>query len=194
VLELAHLFAPLKGRLRRTIRLMAFACEELGVLGSTKYVEAHRGEMNNIALMINLDGAVGGGRKGFTYSGLEDVEALLKKIAQETGYALQLSDRVVTASDNFPFFMEGVPSIMMMAKEHDRALGRGFTHTAMDTLEKVNERDMKECAMVAARALLRLAVSPDSIGRHRAPDEIKEILIAQELEEALRAQGKWKFA
>ena len=194
VLELARLFVPLKGQLRRTIRLMAFACEELGVLGSTEYVKKYRGEMKNIALMINLDGAVGGGRKGFTYSGLDDVEALLKKIAKETGYALKLSEKVVTASDNFPFFMEGVPAIMMMAKENDRALGRGFTHTAMDTLDKVHERDMKECAMVAARALLRLAASPDSIGRHRKPEEIKEILIAQELEEALRAQGKWQFA
>ena len=65
VLELARLFAPLKGQLRRTIRLMAFACEEMGVLGSTEYVKKHRGEMKNIALMMNLDGAVGGGRKGF---------------------------------------------------------------------------------------------------------------------------------
>jgi hypothetical protein len=48
--------------------------------------------------------------------------------------------------------------------------------------------------MVAARALLRLATSADSIGRHRKPEEIKAILIAQELEEALRAQGKWQFA
>jgi hypothetical protein len=82
----------------------------------------------------------------------------------------------------------------MFAKDHDRALGRGFGHTAMDTLDKVNERDMKECAMVAARVLLPLAASADSIGRHRTPDEIKAILIAQQLEEALRAQGKWRFA
>ena len=64
VLELARLFAPLRGQLRRTIRLMAFACEELGVLGSTEYVKKHRGEMKNIALMVNLDGAVGNGPRG----------------------------------------------------------------------------------------------------------------------------------
>lgn len=194
VLELARLFAPLQGQLRRTIRLMAFACEELGVLGSTEYVKKHRAEMQNIALMINLDGAVGSGRKGFTTSGLDDVEALLKQIAQESGYALKLSEKVVTASDNFPFFMEGVPAITMFAKETDRALGRGFGHTAMDTLDKVNARDLKEGAMVAARVLLRFAAHLDSIGRHRTPAELKEILIAQDLEEALRAQGKWPFA
>ena len=89
--------------------------------------------------------------------------------------------------------MEGVPAIMMLAKPSDRALGRGFSHTAMDTLDKVNERDMHECAMVAARVLLRVAQSDHAYPRHRAPDEIKQILIAQDLEDALRAQGKWKF-
>ena len=115
-----------------------------------------------------------------------DVEA----IAKETGYALKLGEKVVTASDNFPFFMEGVPAITMLAKDNDRALGRGFAHTAMDTLDKVNERDMKECAMVAARVLLRLAARRGFVGRHRKPEEIKEILIAQELEEGLRAAGQ----
>jgi aminopeptidase YwaD len=192
VLELARLFAPLRGQLRRSIRLIGFACEELGVLGSTQYALSHRNEMKDMAMMINLDSAVGGGPKGFTYSGMDDVEALFKRIAKETGYVLKLSDRVVTASDNFPFFMEGVPAVMMTAKADDRGLGRGFGHTAMDTLDKVNERDMKECAMVAARVLLRLA-QIETLPHHCTPEEIKAILIAQDLEQALRTQGKWLF-
>ncbi len=192
VLELARLFAPLRGQLRRSLRFIAFACEELGVLGSTEYVGHHLGEMNQIALMINLDSAVGGGPKGFTYCGIEELEAVFKGIAKETGYALKLSEKVVTASDNFPFFMEGVPAVLMTAKTDDPALGRGFGHTAMDTLDKVNRRDMHECAMVGARALLRLAQC-ETLPRRRTPAEIKAILISQELDEALRAQGKWKF-
>jgi len=105
-----------------------------------------------------------------------------------------LSERIVTASDNFPFLMAGVPSIAMLSKENDRAMGRGFGHTAMDTLDKVSERDMKECAMVAARVLLRLAQEQGPIGRRRTPDEIKALLVAQELERPLRAQDKWPFA
>jgi Zn-dependent M28 family amino/carboxypeptidase len=194
VLELARLFGPLKGQLGRTIRLMGIACEELGVLGSTKFVDKHRGEMEQVALMLNLDSAVGNGPKGFNCSGLDDVETLLWRIAQESGYPLRLNERIVTASDNFPFFMAGVPAICMFAKENDRALGRGFGHTAMDTLDKVSERDMKESAMVAARVLLRLALAEGSIGRHRTPEEIKAILIAQGLEQPLRAQNKWPFA
>lgn len=193
VLELARLFGPLRGQLKRTIRFMSIACEELGVLGSTKYVENNRGKLNDIALMINLDGAVGNGSKGFSTSGLDDVESILRKIAKETRYPLKLTEKVVTASDNFPFFMEGIPAIMMIAREDNRALGRGFGHTAMDTLDKVNERDMKECAMVATRVLLRLAEGDKPIGRKRTPDEIKAILVSQDLEQPLKAQDKWPF-
>jgi Zn-dependent M28 family amino/carboxypeptidase len=194
VLELARLFAPLCGQLHRTIRFMGIACEEMGVLGSASFVETHPDQMASIAMMINLDSAVGNGPKGFHYSGLEEVQTLLKRIAQATGYSLRLSERIVTASDNFPFFMAGVPSIAMLSKENDRAMGRGFGHTAMDTLDKVSERDMKECAMVAARVLLRFAQEEGPIGRHRTPDEIKALLVAQELERPLRAQDKWPFA
>ncbi|MBI5032036.1 MAG: M28 family peptidase [Chloroflexi bacterium] len=193
VLELARLFGPLRGQLKRTIRFMGIACEELGVLGSTKYVENNRGKLNDIELMINLDGAVGNGAKGFATSGLDDVESILRKIAKETRYPLKLSEKVVTASDNFPFFMEGIPAIMMTAREENRTLGRGFGHTAMDTLDKVNERDMKECAMVAARVLLRLAEWDKPIARRRTPDEIKAILVSQDLEQPLKAQDKWPF-
>ncbi len=194
VLELARLFAPLKGQLKRTIRFVAFACEELGVLGSTEYVKQHLGEMNNVVFMMNLDSGVGDGPKGFTFTGLDDVETFLKGVAKETRYALRLREKIETASDHFPFFMEGVPAVMMLARPSDRAIGRGFTHTAMDTIDKVNERDMHECAMVAARVLLHSAQSERVYPRHRTPDEIKQILIAQDLKDALLAQGKWKFA
>jgi hypothetical protein len=63
----------------------------------------------------------------------------------------------------------------------------------MDTLDKVDVRDMKECAMVAARVLLRLAQTEGRIAHHPTPDEIKSILVAQDLEKALRAQDKWPF-
>ena len=193
VLELARLFAPLRGQLKRTIRFMGIACEELGVLGSTLYVEKYHGKLNDLALMINLDGAVGNGAKGFSTSGLEEVETILKSIARETRYPLRLTEKIGTASDHFPFFMEGIPAISMIAREDNRALGRGFSHTAMDTLDKVSERDMKECVMVAARVLLRLAQRDTPIGRHRTPEEIKQLLIAQDLEQPLRAQDKWHF-
>lgn len=57
----------------------------------------------------------------------------------------------------------------------------------------MSEVELRESAMVAARLLLRLADHQDTIGRKRTADEIKQILLDHDLEESLKAQGKWPF-
>ncbi|MGD2177408.1 MAG: peptidase M28, partial [Anaerolineae bacterium] len=72
-------------------------------------------------------------------------------------------------------------------------LGRGFGHTRADTLDKVDEVELRESAMVAARLLVRLANHGESIGRKRTTEEVKQILLDHGLEEPLKAQDKWPF-
>jgi Zn-dependent M28 family amino/carboxypeptidase len=99
----------------------------------------------------------------------------------------------VTASDNFPFFMLGIPSICMFARPENPGMGRGFSHTSADTLDKVAEVDLKASVMTISRMLARLANYEGSLGARRKPDEIKQILVDQGLEQPLRAQDKWSF-
>jgi Zn-dependent M28 family amino/carboxypeptidase len=194
VLELARILAPLRGLFRRTIRLIAFDAEELGVLGSGEYVKAHMNELGNVSLMLNLDGAAGPVEShGFTTEGFKDTEAILRTYAKDFGYPLALRDRVQTASDNFPFFMQGIPALMMLARTENPALGRGFGHTAADTLDKVAEVDLKASTMTVARMLPRLADHNGSLGARKSRDEIRQILVDQDLERPLRAQDKWPF-
>jgi Zn-dependent M28 family amino/carboxypeptidase len=108
------------------------------------------------------------------------------------GYPLSLRDRVNTASDHFPYFLRGVPSASLFA-DRPPGLGRGFGHTRADTLDKVDEVELRESAMLAARLLLRLANHGDPIGRRRTKDQVKQILLDHNLEEPLKAQGKWPF-
>jgi Zn-dependent M28 family amino/carboxypeptidase len=108
------------------------------------------------------------------------------------GYPLELSDRVGTASDHFPYFVRGVPVASMFA-HRPPGLGRGFGHTMADTLDKVSEVELRESAMVAARLLLRLANHQEAIGRRRSQDEVRQILLDHDLEEPLRVQDKWPF-
>ena len=194
MLELARLLAPLQNQFKRTIRLIAFDAEELGVLGSQEYVNNHRGEFGNVALMINLDGAAGPvATHGFQTGGFQDTEAVIKSYAKDFGYPLSLKDRIVTASDNFPFFMEGIPAICMSARAENPGMGRGFGHTAADTLDKVVEVDLKASVMTIARMLARLANHDGSLGARKNRDELKKILVEKELERPLRAQDKWPF-
>jgi len=193
LLELARIFAPLAGQLRRTIRFVCFAVEELGVLGSTQYVQAHEDELDEVALMVNLDGGVAGGLGGFFLNGFEELRPLLQGYIREMRYPLNLLDRIPTAADHFPFVLAGIPSLMSRSRSRSFKEGRGFGHTAADTLDKVEERDLHEAAMTAARVLLRLAQEPGSLGRRRSRPEVRQMLIDHDLEHPLRAQDKWPF-
>jgi len=194
VMELARVFAPLGGQLRRTLRFETYAAEELGVFGSTTYVNAmSEAEVASVDFMLNLDGGALGSGRGLALQGLSELSPLFSGFVREMGYPLELNNRVGTASDHFPYFMRGVPVASMFARRPP-GLGRGFGHTMADTLDKVDEVELRESAMVAARLLLRLANCPGAIGRRRSLDEIKAIMLDHDLEEPLRAQGKWPFA
>jgi aminopeptidase YwaD len=192
-LELARAFAPLRGQLSRTLRFIAFAVEELGVLGSTEYVKKHRQELGPVSLMLNLDACVGSGPVVFLLNGFEELRPLLEDFAADMRYQLGLKQKVVTASDNFPFVMQGIPAINLVRRGTDPRLGRGYGHTAADTLDKVSEVDLRESAMVAARLVLRATSHEGLLGRRRSREEVRDMLIGQDLEEPLKAQDKWPF-
>ncbi|OQY21272.1 MAG: hypothetical protein B6I34_07555, partial [Anaerolineaceae bacterium 4572_32.1] len=193
VMELARVFAPLAGKLRRTLRFETYAAEELGVFGSTTYVNSMSDDdLASVDFMLNLDGGALNSGRGLALQGLDELRPLFAGFVQEMKYPLELSNRVGTASDHFPYLLRGVPAASMFARRPP-GLGRGFGHTAADTLDKVSEVELRESAMVAARLLLRLASHNGSVGRKRSPDEIRQILFDHDLEEPLKAQGKWPF-
>lgn len=193
LMELARLFAPLAGKFRRTLRFIAFAVEELGVLGSAEYVRMHAGETDDWALMVNLDSGVGSGPHGFIMNGFSELGPILDEVSQDMGHPLTVNERIVTAADNFPFFMAGVPAINLLGETPQPSAGRGYGHTAADTLDKVNQVDLKTSAAIMARILLRLANYEGELGRHRSRSEIRQMLMDQDLERPLRAQDKWPF-
>jgi Zn-dependent M28 family amino/carboxypeptidase len=197
VMGLARIFAPLGEYLRslgsRTLRFEAYAAEELGVLGSTRYVGSMSDEeVAEVDFMLNLDGAALGSHRGLGLQGLEELPSLFGAFAREMGYPLRLSNSVSTASDHFPYLMRGVPAAFMGARRPS-GVGRGFGHTRADTLDKVDEVELRESAMVAARLLLRLATVEGAIGRRRTAEEMRQLLLDHDLEEPLKAQGKWPF-
>lgn len=193
VMELARVFAPLAGQLRRTLRFETYAAEELGVFGSTTYINATSdADLAPVDFMLNLDGGALGSGRGLALQGLDELRPLFAGFTRQMGYPLELSNRISTASDHFPYFLRGVPVASMFARRPP-GLGRGFGHTAADTLDKVDEVELRESAMVAARLLLHLADYKGAIGRRRSSKEIKEIMLTHDLEEPLRAQNKWPF-
>jgi Zn-dependent M28 family amino/carboxypeptidase len=196
VLETARVFASLAGQLQRTVRFEAYAAEELGLLGSTSYVDGMSdSELSAVDFMLNLDAGALGSMRGLALQGLDDLFPLFAGFAHDMGYPLELSPRVITASDHFAYFKHGVPVASLFARREpglDRDfLGLGFSHTAADTVDKVSEAELRESAMVAARLLLRLADYKGEIGRNRTSDEIRQILLSADHTGTHAGQHDW---
>ncbi|HPD16308.1 MAG TPA: M20/M25/M40 family metallo-hydrolase [Planctomycetota bacterium] len=188
VLEAARLLAPHRARLRRTVRFVCFGAEEVGLRGGHAYVERHRSEMARTRLMVNVD-CIGSERgKGFDFQCWSEAKAPLAAMASEMRQEIVFAARPNPYSDHFPFMVAGVP-VCMLGNVGGAPKGRGYGHTAADTLDKVSRADLREAAALLARSLVRFANDRAWALRHRNPAEIRRALDRYELIDVMKTEG-----
>ena len=182
---------------QRRLRFCFFAAEEIGLLGSWNYVRRHADDLSQSRFMLNVD-AVGRGQPGsesLTLVGCPDLAPYLSEQYEAAGARLKVRERSSTASDHFPFVVQGIPAGMLGSTEPPSAasglVGRGWGHTIADTVDKARPESLQSAATFTARLLLRAANDPDWPGQQRSPQEVEA-----ELEEAghlaeLRQVGRW---
>jgi aminopeptidase YwaD len=124
-LELARVFKE-RGS-KRTMRFVAWGCEELGLLGSREYAKRLREaseaakkadeeattELDNTVLCLNLD--VHGGLIGTNSAkvlGPPELTAAVKLLSKEKGVVFSVSEAVYS-SDGTPLSAVGVPSVSL---------------------------------------------------------------------------------
>ncbi|MFQ6053658.1 MAG: M20/M25/M40 family metallo-hydrolase [Candidatus Bathyarchaeia archaeon] len=197
-MELARVLKKYEGRFKRSIRFICFACEEIGVTGSTCYVDKHQKEMKDIAIMINLELGGLANKEGtqhiaFTVYQPPELKEMLEAFSEEIQYPLTISTGTSAASDHWPFYMQGVPTITGGAEPSPQRLivGRGWGHTTADMMDKVDPRNLQEGAMVLARLLIRLANQEGRIAEHTGLDEIIKHLEETGMRKTLEIQRKW---
>ncbi len=134
-----------------TVRFIGFGSEELGLIGSRRYVASlSEEEIDGIIAMFNFD-ALGSGRQAGV---LGDIE--LTTLAIEQADAMGISVRAGgglqrRGSDHMNFSQAAIPVLMFYAPDFSRI------HTASDKLEFVNPALLGDAAELAL-AMLR---SPD---------------------------------
>jgi Zn-dependent M28 family amino/carboxypeptidase len=64
-------------------------------------------------------------------------------------------------SDHAPFVEKGIPAIWQLSKVAPGVFNRGWGHTSADTLDKIDERELREAAMMAGMIVLRLIFSEE---------------------------------
>ena len=158
-------------RPRRTLTMIGFAVEEVGLWGSTAYTVAHADEMEAVAGMMNLDSVASAYPAKRTIWTDEAMESLAVDAAKAQGWEPEVvfDARQFAFSDNTPFTDAGVPAgwIWQFPPIHP------YYHTSGDVRERVDPTDVAETAAVTAHVVRRLALDLSlDLGRaHRMQDD-----------------------
>ena len=162
-MQTAQLLKQLHLRPKRTIRIIAWMNEENGTRGARAYAEDHKADLANHFAAIESD--LGAGHPlGFYAQGKPELLTLLQPLStilqsQGAGVTRLVEE---TGSDVAPLGEAGVPTF---APIQDARTYFNYHHTAADTLDKVNPRELQEnCALVAALAYT-LANMPQTLPR-----------------------------
>lgn len=175
VVETARLLAQVEGELDTGVRFVTFGAEEMGLRGSTQMAQSR--SVQETAAVVNLD-AIGGSRDiGVSTHGFDELGAAFEAAGDDLGVPVQVTDDVEPHSDHWPFVKHGVPGVMVHTMTG--AGERGWGHTHADTLDKLDQRDLRELVVPIAAAVLELATG-----------ELAEAAVDPEtIEERAREQG-----
>jgi hypothetical protein len=157
VLELARYFSK-QPKQKRGILFMTFAGEELGLLGSSWYVNHPILPLENAVTMLNMD-MIGRIREGKVYvngSGTgSTLTALVKEIPPPTGLHFDLSEQTgYGGSDHMSFTLKNVPVLFFFSGLH------GDYHKPSDTADKIDAADAAKLLDYVAQVAVRLGDDP----------------------------------
>jgi carboxypeptidase Q len=162
-MQAVQLIKQLRLRPRRTVRVVLWMNEENGLRGARTYAIDHKDELSSHFAAIEAD--IGSGRPlGFVASGKPEILTMLQPLAtilQSQGAGItQLVPE--TGADISVIQAAGVPTF---APLQDTRTYFNYHHTAADTLDKVNRRDLQENCAVVAALTYTLANMPESLPR-----------------------------
>lgn len=176
-LEVGRVLAPFAGQLKRTVRIICFGYEELGLGGSWKHAERYTDPSSNEKLLfvMNLDGAGRGqgGQECINTTSDLAMKEYFERWADENYYKIDTNNRISAHSDHFPFFLAGFPSGTLNSSDSTAGMiGRGYGHTEGDTVDKVHLRGLQMGAALAARIALALANEESLPSSRRGESEV----------------------
>jgi aminopeptidase YwaD len=154
VLELARLFAPMKGQLQRGILFASFAGEELGLLGSAAWVKNPTRPLDKAVAMLNMDMIgrikddkvyIGGVGTGSTF------QKILEQAQDDSHLKFDYSQGGYASSDHTSFVAQKIPVLFFFSGLH------ADYHKPSDTWEKINPDAAARLVNVVAATTVAIA-------------------------------------
>lgn len=166
----AALIGKLPKRPKRTIRVVMFGAEEVGLLGAFAYAKQHKSELENHVLATESD------------FGARTIWQLVSNVNPDANAYIDQIGRVISplgivrggseepggGPDIIPLAMRGVPTVRLNQNGRDYF---DFHHTPDDTLDKINPKELAQ--NVAAYAALTYLVADTDV-EFRKPNESEE--------------------
>ncbi|MDR7419893.1 MAG: M28 family metallopeptidase [Armatimonadota bacterium] len=160
LLEAARVLVAHRALLNKGLRFVAFGLEEGGLQGARAYIATHRGELDGIEFMLNVDGAAyGAPEKGIGLQGWPALIPYFKGLASRMGEEIAADVWVTPNSDMHPFMRAAVPCAWLFDMSMSLA-NLGWPHTAADTIDKVSPRGLRITSLLLSRLLLYMATTP----------------------------------
>jgi Peptidase family M28/PDZ domain/PA domain len=158
VIELARWYSK-QPKPKRGILFMTFAGEELGLLGSSWYVNHPLLPLKDAVAMINMD-MIGRIRDGKVYINGTGTGSTLVKLINDIppppGFKFDLSENLgYGGSDHMSFTIKSVPVVFFFSGLH------GDYHKPSDTADKINAPDAAKLLGYVAEVVDRLDSAPD---------------------------------
>ncbi|MBI2864518.1 MAG: M28 family peptidase [Chloroflexi bacterium] len=154
------------------LRFVAFGAEELGLIGSRRYVESlKKEERDRMVAMINFD-MVGVGddlRFGGDRKLVDEAKAIAKDLEVEAG---DLDEHLSSASDHASFADAGIPTLFVYWQEDPNY------HTKNDLPEFVKPDRLEIAGKIALGMLERLAKEGEAKGENTAMDQREAALVS----------------
>ena len=138
----AAMIGQMEQRPSRSIRVLLFAAEEIGLIGVRAYYEQHKDELDDHILGAEVDG--GGGRAHTLISGVGESSVPMvremHKLVAPLGIEWSDANDATGASDMSVLGRAGMPALNFMQNSNDYFM---YHHTPNDTFDKIIPEDMR---------------------------------------------------
>ena len=168
------------------VDVVAVGAEEVGLLGAEHL--ADRLDLDRVKGAVNVDGA-GRFRDLVALAHASTAAAsVAEAVSAATRQPIAVDAQPHPFSDQWPFVRRGVPALQLHSDSGDR--GRGWGHTHADTRDKVDDRNVREHAMLVSLLVAEFA-DPERDLPRLDRDELATAFREADFETGMRAADLW---
>ena len=136
ILELARILKNRQNELKRSILFVAFAAEEMGLIGSKEFVKASPVPVEKMKFMFNFDmiGRIDSVDKILTITGTgtaEELDNMIDKYSTDIDIKIKKSPEGYGPTDHSSFYVKDIPVLNFFGRAHEDY------HTPFDDFEKI---------------------------------------------------------